>query len=702
MREIWALLLADASTSRRCRGHTRVPSVIRSELRACTLLAIVVGAFCAGSAHAQRRPPPAGRQTPFEHFVPASARFFVTIRELREMDAALHRTHAWGLLPMIAGSGWQEHQTFDLRAAVTSLVDPNRSIDVDELMQAEVGIVAPSWTQLGNAVWLARPSDEEALDRWFPRRRRRGRFRPGKPQSFHMRSGMDVCIRDDVAAMTRRTSRGSPLRDVRRLMSGQSDDSLDRSEIYQELVSYLPGRHLAIAYVSSDSASGKAGAEDSGVWPVLDRTAIGLYEREGRIDLAIRGSRAIPQDQTALAPHAVTHLMRFPQTTLFTLGTTIDFDRVHAAAISAPSRSVWRRYLAILTGLARHATARSGGGTSLGPHVLLAWGQDLSERGSAPQIALMVECQAAQALRGEVSRIAGNLVKLAGRTGGLAPEAIPAIEQKMHLGTLIEHVSLEPYAAESTSPMASLVAGTDPAWAAWRNWFIIALTRDHLERILDAQNGLIPTLTAVRDVRELQHEEAARSVIALAQPALAADVMDRWLKDYEAGSPSLLAPSWWANPLGVIQTGQVLLGVVLRSHREPGVVVVADVPAQSAASGHLQAGDRILGVDGHVLSLEAANTDLRTRLTQISTQSRTTLRVQRGDRMLDVVVPLNTDRGPAPRRGVRPADAVRELASLGQALRLATFSVHIAGESRYSARLSLRFSAESPPHAAHP
>ncbi|MFQ5591081.1 MAG: hypothetical protein ACE5HE_07965 [Phycisphaerae bacterium] len=644
------------------------------------------------SSLAQRAADP----TPFERYVPASTKLYVAIRQLREVDAAMHRAHAWRLLPILGGASAGHREGFDLRAAVASLVGNDHTIEVDELMRAEVGIVASSWTKLGSAVWLVRVSRAETLDEWFPRRMRRMSGVTGDLVSFRTRGGMDVCVRGDVAAMTRRTRRDSPLRDVRRLMQHEGDDSLDRSDMFRDLVSYLPGRCLATVYLSRNGPRTANGDGGSGLWPELDRAAVGLYEHDGRIDLALRASLTKPQKLTPLEDHGVLQLMRLPQTTLFALATTMDFDRVYSAAMSNPSRSVWNRYLAILTGLARHASHRSQTGTGLGPHVVFAWGQDLSEEGSSPQVALMVECRSAQALRAEVTRIAGNLVKLAARTNEPAPEVLPTIQRELHLGTLVEHVPLGPYAAQRKSGMASLLGGADPAWAAWRNWFIIALSRDHLERILDAQTGLIPTIAAVADARELQERHAARSSVALAQPALAADVLDRWIKDYEEGSPSALGPSWWANPPGLGDAVGARLGVVLRADKERGVIVVADVPAQSPAQGHLQVGDLVLGIDGHLLGLRSPGSDLQEWLMQNAGRPEPILRIQRGGRMLDVGAPWASSHGGGAPQYARPVDAVRELATLGRGLRLATFSVHAADEMRYSALLTLRFYAEAP------
>jgi hypothetical protein len=201
----------------------------------------------------------------------------------------------------------------------------------------------------------------------------------------------------------------------------------------------------------------------------------------------------------------------------------------------------------------------------------------------------------------------------------------------------------------------------------------------------------------VPDASELERQEAGRAVVAMAQPALAGEVLSRWLQDYEKGAASPLVPSLWSNPPGLGDAAARRLGVVLRTEGEPGVVIVTDVSAQSAAFGLLQVGDRVLGVDGRLLSLEDPGAKLHELLMQSKSEVGPTLRVQRGQEMREVVVPrIRGDDGGLAAR-VDPIEAMRELASIGKAVRLGMFSVHAAGPTRYSARLSLRFVATDEP-----
>ncbi len=186
-------------------------------------------------------------------------------------------------------------------------------------------------------------------------------------------------------------------------------------------------------------------------------------------------------------------------------------------------------------------------------------------------------------------------------------------------------------------------------------------------------------------------------MLAIAQPALAADVVDRWLEDFEIGAPSILASSFWEQAVRPAGPTNVDLNIGWRAGSSPGVALVTKVPADSAAHGLLRPNDRVIGVNGRLLSLASSSADLDAQLSSLTTDSKLTLRVQRGDTMADVTVPLDTAGRTVAQPPVSPADAVGEFASLGRALRFATLTVHATDETQYSAKLSIRLAPDNSP-----
>jgi hypothetical protein len=665
--------------------------------RTCTLLTMLISLSVATAALGQRRPSTPKGGAALARYAPASANLFLTVRRLDEMDAAMRRAHAWRLLPLLAGNPIDNSKTFNVRSMLANFVGARSSINIDDVMKTEIGIVAPSWLELGSAVWLVRLADDSVLERWFPDSRARGGGDSRAARFFGTADDMLVCVRDDVAVMARRKGSSSLLSETMLLMAGKGGTVLEQAPEYQELVAYLPDGALAVTYVSTSSKRPAESVRSSAFWPDIDRAVAGLYEGDGRIDVAIRASLRTSETRQVLSSEAIDRLVYLPQTTLLATATTIDLDSAYETATKTRSTAALGRLLTLLAGLRSPATTPPGPFPQLGPHVIMAWDQDLRGETSSPQLAFMVQCADARRLRDEANEIAGNALKLVKAVDIGTDDPIPSIMQTTHLGTPIEYISFRAYAEKSKSSLMRLLGAAEPAWAAVDGWFIFALSRNHIERILDARHGLTPPLSNVPDVQALRRRRVNRTALSIVQADLAADVLNGWLKSFEAGSPSLLDPSWWRKPARPVADKRQRLGIGMKTEQKPGVVVVARVYPGSAADGHLQPDDRIIGIDGNLLDLTSPNTDLRRRWAGSKAEPGPALRVQRGDTIFDVVLPRNE---PAPRVSapqLKPADAVRELASLARELQFASFASYASQPMRYSARLSLRFAPTPSP-----
>lgn len=645
----------------------------------------------AGTSFGQRQPGLSKRPTPFARYVPASANLFITIRELGEVEGALRRAHARQLLPIIAGGSLDSNQSFDLTKAVARFLGPDSSIKVKELLKAEIGIVANSWAELGGAVWFVRAPDRSVLEGWFPTNQRRGGGAKRAVWFFRTRNGLRVIVRGDIVAMARRGGAGSLFSGTGRLMIGRGGESLEQSPHYQELFTYLPARPLAVAYQSRPNPSPDDTSGRGWLGPALDQAVIGMYEREGRMDFAIRGRRSQPHKGTPVSLEAFGKLVRLPATTLIASATTVDFGRAITQAAQNPSSPTLGRYLKLLAGLGSRGSEPTELFSRIGPQVITTWGQDLSDTGVEPQIAFLVQCADARGVRDEMTQIARNLIRLLGTIDTIDSGTAPQISRSTHLGTPVFHLSFGSYASHSRFPFLRMFGSVGPAWAARGDWLVVALSPDHIKRILDARFGLTPTLASVEDVSEVNYYRANRTSLSFAQARLASAVLEQWLEAYESGAPSLLAPSWWE----LSGSGKSIIyerfGFEMTSGQPAGVVVVASVDPGASAPGSLQVDDRIIGVDGGLLSLEEPDLDLRKRLEQGLGANEITLRVQRGDTMMDVRLPQQPRRSRPTELLATLAEGVRELVSLGRTLQFVTFSVHATPDDHYSARLTLRF-----------
>jgi predicted metalloprotease with PDZ domain len=220
---------------------------------------------------------------------------------------------------------------------------------------------------------------------------------------------------------------------------------------------------------------------------------------------------------------------------------------------------------------------------------------------------------------------------------------------------------------------------------------IVALNRKHLERILDARFGLVPTLATVDDTRGARLNPHRQTAVFVVQGELAADVLDRWLANAAADGDSLLAPAWWDRVVAAEIDQR--LGLVLDDDGKAGMAVVLGVHPNAPSGAGLRTGDRIVAVDGAVLDLGRPAADLRQRWLEAPADRSVVLRVLRGDEASEVAVaPLRAeDRGFATQ--IQPVQALRELAAVLRAVPFATFVAYATDERHYSARVTLRLAS---------
>jgi len=227
------------------------------------------------------------------------------------------------------------------------------------------------------------------------------------------------------------------------------------------------------------------------------------------------------------------------------------------------------------------------------------------------------------------------------------------------------------------------------SWAAHGEWFLVALRREQIERILDAQFGLVPTLANIREVKALRKRQASNASILLLQPDLASDVLQRLVLAGDAPHPAKLDPSLFADSALAEAVRGGRLGIGMQVEQEPGTVVVARVYPDTAADGRLRPDDRIIGVDGRLLDLTSPNADLRRRWAEPPPSAGHTLRVQRDDTTIDVVLKRDEPEAQPSDMLTRSLPVIRELATALRTIRFASLTVHPTDERHYSALLSL-------------
>ena len=82
---------------------------------------------------------------PLAQCVPESVGVFLHVQDLLELDRAIDRAHARRLYSMLVGDAPAGASMVDLRSAVAVLVGPKAQAFADDMVQAEVAVLASSW-----------------------------------------------------------------------------------------------------------------------------------------------------------------------------------------------------------------------------------------------------------------------------------------------------------------------------------------------------------------------------------------------------------------------------------------------------------------------------------------------------------------------------------------------------------------------------
>jgi hypothetical protein len=623
-----------------------------------------------------------------ERFIPASATCFIHAADLQQLDQVLHQTKVASLVPLLDAAVLRSDSYPDPYAALLQLIAQERTIRKEDLAGREVAAVAPSWFQLEQAYWLLRVSDPTLLDEWFPPERRSQEDQTGAMRFFLVEDNLVVAVRDDLVALGRRDAGNVLLGETMALMADAGGLTLEDSDSYKRLTQSLPSSTVGRAWLARSAPEDQSLPHLSSWGADFEHAVIGLHVQSDRLDVAIRTLPASPHDQTTVSDHAVDQLLKLPRATLLALATTFEPNRFFNEEGRRASANSFERALRALRRFAGDRQSRAGVFSTLGPNVIFAWNPNLRGYGTVPQVAVLIECDDPAVVRDEMEALAESILPILESVYQSEPHSGARIEYSRYFGTKIVQIPMRKHAAKSDYPFIKLLKRATPSFAAVDGWFIFAMSPEHIRKIIRCNNELSRSWDVVPEIREAGERYRNSSTLCIAQPALASGIVERWLRDLDRGSPSLLDPKWWKPKERSARDKLHRFGLGMKARQRPGVVVVARVYPDTAADGRLQPGDRIVGVDGELLAMDRPNADLRRRLLASKTKPGPILRVLRDQALLDVQLVVEEEEGSA--SPWTPAGILRELARIGQYASVAVLAAEADEADSQSAHLVLQ------------
>jgi hypothetical protein len=518
-------------------------------------------------------------------------------------------------------------------------------------------------------------------------------------------------------------------------MAGRTSDAVLAAERFRELVQYLPAKPVALAYVSKASETASvsespapsfeddaAGNQELAEIPPSDTEEhaegdddmdedgtgkevevveladeaeadlkdlmVGMYDRGGRLDFAMRGNRMSPGEREALSESAVARVRSLPQSTVLTWAGTHDFEAVLRGEVEEFG-GVLARYARLLADLRRQEGMQDPL-PPIGRQFIVALDRDPTAERQTPQAAALLDSPDARALAADFSDAVDAFLDLIYSIDTVQEQDAPAIEVWMHGETPVSTVELNRYASASRFRGAALVRSMAPSWAARGDWFIFTTTKEEMIRVLDAEAGAKPTFGEVAHAKAALEQGAKRNSVGFVQGSALAELLIEWLRHAERGYPSILNRTTMAKNALSSGPRPAELGITLREPPVVGEVVVEDVAPGSSAHRQLYPEDRIVAIDGRVLNLALPDQDFQRRLAAGTSQNRM-LRVLRGDEVVDVTLSTPPVAVNLPAIPLDAGAATRELALIVREIEFASFSELHTEPEHYSALVSVRF-----------
>ncbi len=608
--------------------------------------------------------------------VPSSAGFYVELDRLGDERAGDRAISADRLYQLLVGpEDARRGLSVDWRRTIRGLgFKPGEA--AEGLLTRRVAIAAPSWKRLAEGILLVRlaPADNFIQKEIFPPDSIDTIDGKGDVTVYRSRHVLSVAVKRRTLIVSQRRTSESLYQQAVDLMLDPTRPSLaDEAGFSEALESLTPGMD-GFAYIDGSSVS---------PFP-WKQAAAGMYLRDFGAEFAFRATPQVPGTDLARRPVPLERIGLLPRTTLGVWSTELD---VRSAFQGVIKRGVDENTPAFAKLLLRafdvEAVVERCFG-KVGPRAIVTWDQQLGPGPDIPQVAVQLEAEDAIASAracAEAVQVVVDWLDLQRRS---SPQPHVRFSQSAYLGVTIYEVAM-PWTSGSSGESEWVFV---PAFAAVDDWLVVAAGADQIRNMIDARWGLTPRVSDAMDIAALDSQLVS---LAVAQPALAAQVVDAWLNDTDGFAGRWLG-SWMGDTDGDTRRrpARPKLGIGMKPGDTPGTIVVAHVHEIGRAQGRLRPEDRIMGVNGSLLSLTKPTADLRRLVSAPPDGGQWVFRVLRGDEVLDVVVPAGVLRKVS-QSATDPAGALRQLQELFELVDFASLGVNRVAPTGTHGRLVLRF-----------
>lgn len=612
------------------------PRIARTIGTALLALIMLIGGN-ARSALADRPEAP----VPLADYVPGDARIFIELRNIQAVletpigGSTLHLLANWmhtvnpeANLPYVETG---ESFSFDIRRwrrMFSETLELSNPRTAELLFSGRIALAADSWSGLPNAILIAEPVQCADLETLLETQR----IAADQSESYrrYLFTGeYELACDGRVVVVGKSTIKtGLYARTLDSWNKGR-DDSLGSSEEFRTRLAALPGGSQLILYttrpkpVRDEDTRGDPTAEQ---WKLLqpdaEVTAIGLTFTTDRIMFGI--SRRLAPGGPRWSPNQppLETLSQLPSSVLAAWSRNLNYlELLNALDRTQPDSTLGFYGRVLQTDIPRDRLEEELLTQLVGDTVFVLSQKEMEDdngtRLRLPVVGAIIPVQNTRSTGAILMRMADNLARLMNLADDndqrVAVEREPVdsdININNYNSIYNQDETLHRLALRRLfigggffSPFKAMELG----WAIHDGKLILAtdraLVRDIVQAEKAAENGL-PIALLERVLQRIEAQDGQIEWVLTARPQMVSDMLYSWLAYIKRYYPEMYDPQWWRR-LHRKRTGQeIRLGILAdRELLKEGVLEVVRPMPDWPAWDHLQAGDRILAVDGQSIDI---------------------------------------------------------------------------------------------------
>lgn len=641
---------------------------------------------------AQATPSPSLGDSDWSRIVPGDARFFVEVRDLAAIRSFWQGIGIWHTVrELTEDEGGPTSRPWQSRAE--DLLGLGSEDAISRLLGRRSALIAAESSQWNGGVVLAELENTPDLGPLLKQWEARQLADEGPVKRYTLAGGILLAVSDRTLVLGPAEDPDGLWGRTVLLLGGRRGPSLAARSDYGALRSRLSAEPQGLLFSAWQR-------DDPYAFAGCTRLVATAQVSTTEINCELMGQLSTPRPDES--PHLSADLASLPSSTLAVWAGPVDFAgiiRQNAEGRFGSPETLAGIFLDVFT-------ASRFGDTSfieqLGPTFRLITAIDPAAAGGGvdlPAFTILIGSKKRTEIIEHLDGLLGILVAMLQYAPGDAGENTPgaAVEIQRCEDINLHSIKIGPYLARHFR--LEFLENVELAWAYVDDALLLSTSRRHSEQIIRALRRKAERLDASPDAVGILSPGGRRDEMTecfyLRGSALS-EMLSNWLAYLDGSRSEAMRPEWWRSWLDERLHQRDKLGLALGADpADPRRAVVLEIDEGSPAAGHLEIGDRIVGVGGSPMTTSQPAQEIAQRYRRRGGATEFALDVVRGEKTTRVLIPV----APSPMTGLDdfdPVRALRQIATLSRHAESVSVWRFASRKDRLDARVRVRWKDTRP------